>query len=121
MLRKWEYTVKVLKNLKAPNKVVNAAQEIDNILANLGIDHNTLQWTYYASENEYQYEDWNSLDDLIGNANYCSACFDIDNNDINCSDCLLSKGMQIGTSCTPRNVYADDYYRIVADYARYKC
>lgn len=118
MLRKWEYTAKALKNLKAPKKVIDAAQEIDNILLSLGLDHNTLLWINYVSENDYQNEDWNSLFDIIGEAVYCSACFDIDDNDVNCLDCLLSKGMSIGTSCTPRNVYADDYYRIVIDYMR---
>jgi len=101
MLRKWEYIAKALKNLKAPKKVIDAAQEIDNILLSLGLDHNTSSWFNYASEKGYQNEDWDSLFDVIGEAVYCSACFDIDDNDVSCSACLLSKGMQTGTSCTP--------------------
>ncbi len=113
MLRKWEYIAKVLRNLNAPSKIINAAQEIDNILVNLGLNHNTPSWIKYVSENEYQNEDWNSLDGIICNATYCSACFDINDNDINCLDCLLSKG---NISCTPRSLYTDDYYRIVSNY-----
>lgn len=118
MLRKWEYIAEALKNLKAPKKVIDAAQEIDNILLSLGLDHNTLSWINYASENEYQNEDLDSLLDIIGEAVYCSACFDIDDNDVSCSDCLLAKGMNVGISCTPRDVYADDYYRIIMNYVR---
>ena len=118
MLRKWEYTAKVLKNLKAPNKIINAAYEIDNILVNIGLDHNTPRWIDYMSEHEYQNEDWSSLRYLMSDPTYCSACFDVYDNDINCSDCLLSTG---STSCTPRSVYANDYCRMISDYIGNKC
>jgi len=118
MLRKWEYITEVLKNLKAPKKVINASQELDTILVNLGLGYNTQKWIDYVSQNNCQSEDWDSLFDIMGEAVYCSACFDINDNDVKCSDCLLSKGMNIGTSCTPRDVYADDYYRIVMGYVR---
>lgn len=114
MLRKWEYTAKVLENLKAPKKVIDAAQEIDNILVGLGLDHNTSQWIDYVSHNEYQDEDWYSLSDIVGEAVFCSACFDADDNDINCRCCKLSKGRVF--SCTPRSVYPIDYCRVVTHY-----
>jgi hypothetical protein len=114
VLRKWEYMAKALKNLKAPGKVINAAQELDSILVNLGLDYNTRYWIAYTSQSEYQDECWYSLLKVLYNATYCSACFDIDGNEVDCSCCILSKGMN--TVCTPRGVYADDYYSIVANY-----
>jgi hypothetical protein len=125
MLRKWEYIARALRNMKAPSKVINAAQELDNILVSLGLDYNTSYWAVYESENKYQDEYLGSLCSIIYNATYCTACFDINNEDVNCSDCALSKGMgkYMGKyiSCTPRSLYADDYYKIVTDYVVSKC
>lgn len=120
MLRKWEYIAEALKNLGAPNKIISAAQEIDNILVSLGLGYNTSYWIDYISGNEYQNEGWKSLCGIVYDATYCSACLDINDRDIKCSLCLLSKGMGRDTSCTPRSVYADDYYVIVSDYVNNK-
>lgn len=118
MLRKWVYVAKTLRHLKAPSNVINAAQEIDNILVNLGLDHNTPRWMDYISKHEYINEDWSSVRYLMGEPDFCSACFDVNNIDINCSNCLLSKG---NASCTPRSVYANDYCKIISDYINYRC
>jgi hypothetical protein len=113
MLRKWEYTAKALENLKAPKRVINAAQEVDNILVDLGLDYNTSYWISYVSKRKFQDEDLSSLNFIIGNVTFCSACTDTDGDDVDCSDCKLSGG---DVDCTPRYLYADDYYGIVARY-----
>jgi hypothetical protein len=114
MLRQWEYITEALKNLKSSSKVVNAAQELDNILVSLKLDYNTPHWIDYVSNNEYQNEDWDSLYDIVNSTIYFSACCDICGESKNCSNCLLSEGIR--GSCTPRSKYADDYYRIVMNY-----
>lgn len=114
MLRQWEYITETLKNLRSSSKVVNAAQELDNMLVSLKLDYNTPRWIDYVSKREYQNEDWDSLYDITIIPVYCSACCDICGESKYCSDCLLSEG--ICGSCTPRDKYAEDYYRTVTKY-----
>lgn len=104
--RKWEYIANKLKKMKAPAKVVNAAQELDNILVELGLGWNTEAWNAYSTECLLYY--------LVVSGNTCTACVQAEE----CRFCLLGADPVNETDyyCTPRNKYADNYYKIVRDW-----
>lgn len=104
--RKWKYIADRLKLLNAPEKVINAATQIDNIMVKLGLGYNTPYWERHYLE----YPEPEDLHDLIFYQSSCTACVDCDSV---CSRCKLGhKG-----NCTPRSKYADDYFHIVGHWS----
>lgn len=104
---KWVFISNWLKELGAPEKVINAATEIDNALIGLGLGYNTKEWEEdYDHVSRWNRADPTTLKKLIMNGYYCSACDDVDEL---CSKCKLGEVM----SCTPRSKHADQYFTIV--------
>jgi len=108
-MRKWEYIANALKYKNAPKKVINAAEEIDNILVSIGFGWDTEDWELYEGSPEN--ESWTDIGRLVNDRSCCPACYDCYNN---CPDCIL--GNEEG--CTPRSKYADNYFHIVNEYVR---
>lgn len=105
-LRKWEYVSIELDKMKAPKKVINAAKTIDNIMIENGLGWNTEEWNYRCKE-------WND-EPLIDTVNYDFYCSSWKQAERGCDDCII--GGNILDGCTPRSIFADDYYHIVRNY-----
>lgn len=115
MMRKWEYTAKALEHLGAPAEIIETAKAIDETLVKLRLKYNTPEWRAYCSDSSPVSETWTTLDSIIYNPSYCSACNTESGQNIECDDCALSKG---GRSCTPGTVYGKDWFDIVGKFVR---
>lgn len=106
-MRKWQYIEKALRIKNSPEKVINAAKSIDDVLVALGF--NTFECMSYEDGNIAKYENWESIHYMVYDTNHCPACCDCGHN---CEDCVLGDQEH----CTPRSKHADDYFRIVSIY-----
>ena len=99
---KWKYIVNRLKDEGAPQKVINAALEIDHEmrLLNLG---NTYEWKRAFTIGTI---DNINTHDLVRDESFCSACKECNGH---CANCRLGNPK----GCTPRSKYADNYFFIV--------
>ncbi len=104
--RKWKYIADRLKLLNAPEKVINAATQIDNIMVKLGLGYNTPYWERHYLE----YLKSEDIHDLIFCQPSCTACVDCDNMCFRCK-------MGVKGNCTPRSRYADSYFYIVGHWS----
>jgi len=104
--RKWEYIATRLKEFNAPNKVHNAAIEIDNAMVRLGLGYHTGGWVMkYPICLKYP-PSMHELYSLISDFSSCTACEDCKRT---CMHCKLG----CERHCTPRSKHADQYYNIV--------
>jgi hypothetical protein len=106
-MRKWQYIEKALRIKGAPEKVINAAKSIDDVLVTLGFD--TLEWRSYEDGNSAKDESWMSINDMVYDSDNCPACCDCRQR---CENCVIGDQEH----CTPRSKHADDYFMIVSSY-----
>lgn len=104
---KWEFTADKLKQRGAPDDIVNAAIEIDNLLISLNLGYNTQEWINdYNHIFNHEFMDVKKLQALVYNTTFCSAC----------DDCMtVCEKCKLGNiyNCTPSPPYPKNYFRIV--------
>lgn len=111
--RKWEYIATRLKEINAPDKVVNAAIEIDNAMVRLGLGYNTTVWVNAYPHYVSNPPDTGGLYDIVMDRHSCSACVD---SGYMCFACKLGSAHK----CTPRSKHADKYFTIMKNWTKKK-
>lgn len=117
MLRKWEFIAKALKDLNAPQDIIDSAEWIDKKLIELELGYNTPSWEYY---NKFHTENSNTchlrtLNSILLSTEFCSACTGKDGYEIECADCKLGNyNDESGEyDCTSEQKYDKDHFNIV--------
>lgn len=112
-MRKWQYIADALRIKGSPEKVINAAKEIDAALVRLGLGNAGFEYGPYKEGNSHKSESWADISDMVYDVGNCSACCDCEQQ---CENCKLGGGGH----CTPRSKHADDYFKVITDYVSKK-